>query len=118
LAEAELVRAQRASEAAARALVEAEQALLDCIADVAEQRVALRTACQAERGGAPVLRRWRQDDQAQIDRIPPARQAVAERQRERDAAELALGEASDRHRALARRREKYALLEEELRDGA
>ncbi|OWQ49220.1 hypothetical protein CDL60_00260 [Roseateles noduli] len=118
LAEAELARAQRASEEAAQALNDAEQALSDCIADVAAQRDALRAACQAEPGGAPVLRRWRQDDQAQIDRIAPARQSVVDRQNLRDAAELALGEASARHRALARRREKYTLLEEELRDGA
>lgn len=118
LAEAELLRAQRASEAAAQALAASEQALRDCIADVAAQRDALRDACQAEPGGMPVLRRWRHADQAQLDRVPPARQAVVDRQRERDAAELALGEAADRHRALARRREKYALLEEQLRDEA
>lgn len=118
LAEAELLRAQRASEAAAAALAAAEQALSDCIDDVAAQRAALRAACQAEPGGSPVLKRWRHADQAQLDRVPPARQAVADRQRECDAAELALGEAADRHRALARRREKYALLEEQLRDDA
>jgi hypothetical protein len=118
LAEAELARAQRAAEEAAHALTEAELALSDCIADVAAQREALRAACQSEPGGAPVLRRWRRDDQAQIDRIAPARQAVTDRQSERDDAELALGEASARHRALVRRREKYALLEEELHDGA
>ncbi|HEY1395927.1 hypothetical protein [Roseateles sp.] len=118
LAEAELRRAQRASEAAAQALTAAEQALIDCIADVAVQRDALRAACQAEPGGSPVLTRWRQADQAQLARVPPARQAVVDRQRACDAAELALGEAADRHRALARRREKYALLEEQLRDEA
>jgi hypothetical protein len=118
LAEAELVRAQRASEAAAQALTAAEQALCDCIDDVAAQRAALRSACQAEPGGSPVLRRWRHADQAQLDRVPPARQAVVDRQRACDAADLRLGEASDRHRALARRREKYALLEEQLRDDA
>ena len=118
LAEAALLRAQRAGEAAAQALVSAEQALSDCIADVAARRAALRTACQAAPGGSPVLKRWRQADQAQLDRVPPARQAVVDRQRACDAAELALAEAAALHRALARRREKYALIEEQLRDEA
>ncbi|ANH70973.1 hypothetical protein [Mitsuaria sp. 7] len=116
LAEAELSRAQRASETAAQAVVAAEQALQDCIADVAARRAELLAARQAEPGGAPVLKRWRQEDQAQIDRIAPARRTVSDRERERDAAELALADAADRHRTLARRREKYTLLEEELRD--
>ncbi|MDH0865331.1 hypothetical protein [Mitsuaria sp. GD03876] len=116
LAEAELLRAQRASEAARQALADARQALADCIVDVAERRAALRAACQADPGDSPMLRRWRQADQAQIDRIDVARRLVADRERERDAAELALGEALDRQRALARRREKYTLIEAELRE--
>ncbi len=117
LAEAEFSRAKRASDEAAEALAQAQQALADCIDDVAAQRSALRQACQAARGGEPVLRRWRQEDQRELDRIPAARRVVADCQREHDAAELALADAAARHRALARRREKFSLLEEQLRDG-
>ncbi|OWQ93561.1 hypothetical protein CDN99_03610 [Roseateles aquatilis] len=116
MADAELLRAQRASENAQRALIDADHALRACIADVALQRDQLRAACQAEAGEARSLQRWREDDQAQIDRIEVSRRHVADRARDRDAAELALGEALDRQRALARRREKYSLLEEQLRE--
>lgn len=117
LAEAALLRAQGACEAARRAAEDAAQALRDCIDDVSACRAALRAARQAAPGGSPELRRWRQEDQAQIDRIGVARQLVADRRLDRDAAELALSEAIDHQRVLARRREKYTLLEERLRDG-
>ncbi len=118
LAEAALSRAKRASDEAERALADAERALIDCVADVAARRTALREACQAESGGELALRRWRQKDQREIDRIPPARQGVADCRSACDAAQLALAEAAARHRRLASRREKFSLLEEQLRDGA
>lgn len=117
LAEAELARAQRACDDARLAADEAEQALQDCIADVAVRRKALLEARQAEPGGSPDLRRWRQADQAQIDRIGAARDELEARKEALAAAEAALLDVLVRQRALARRREKYTLLEERLRDG-
>lgn len=118
LAEAELARAKRAAEQAHQDVAAAREALQACIEDVAVQREALRAACQAEAGGAPTLHRWRHADQKQLDRIPVARAELTAREQAQEAADLALGEASDRHRALARRREKYVSIEEQLRDAA
>lgn len=118
LAEAELARVKRAAEQAHQDVVAARQALQACIEDVSVQRDALRAACQAESGGAPTLNRWRHADQKQLERIPVARAELQAREQAREAVDLALGEASDRHRALARRREKYVSIEEQLRDEA
>lgn len=114
LADAELARARRADTMARDALADAEQALSDCIVDVALQRDRLLSERQADPGDGSALRRWRQQDQAQIDRIGVARRCVAARERDRDEAQIEFVRAADRQRTLTLRREKYVLLEEQL----
>ncbi|UXH79527.1 type III secretion protein [Roseateles amylovorans] len=114
MADIELRRAQLAADNAAHAHVQAEQALMDHIDWVAAERSRLSEECQQGTRDAGALRRWRQRDQALIDSVGPMRQAVDDRFRELEDAQLALAQALGRQRALSRRNEKYGILIEKL----
>lgn len=114
LAEAALARARHAQAQACLALMEARQALQDCVAFVEQERIRLREERQASPDAGTALRRWREADQRLLDSIPPCQAAVARREQELEAAESALLRAQDDYRQRARRREKFGMLIEQI----
>jgi|GEM_PF-6233781 len=118
LAEVALARARQQRQAAADAVVAAEDALAARIQFVQEERARQLKEHQATAEGGSALRRWRQADQALLDSIPPCRTAVADSQSALRAAEQALLRAQDEQQRRARRHEKFDMLIEQIVEDA